>query len=47
MAVNAGTAPDVLQIPPLVRYVMQYSSEKIIAPIDELSANYFWRRAKK
>lgn len=47
MAVNAGTASDVLQIPLLVRYAMEYSGEKIIAPIDELSANYFWKRAKK
>ena len=40
LAVYAGIAPDVLQIPPLVRYAMERSGEKILAPIDELSANY-------
>jgi len=40
VAVNAGTAPDVVQMPPLVRYAMEWSGEKLIAPINELSANY-------
>jgi len=40
VAVHAGTAPDVLQCPPAVRYAMERSGEKIIAPIDELSKNY-------
>lgn len=40
LAFTAGTAPDVLRLPIAVKYPMQYSGEKILAPMDELSENY-------